>query len=147
MQIEPLSLESLSPVLIGGALIGLSSGLWYLLSGRIAGISGLIHQMVRGQNLLTSLAFIFGLILAGTLSPYVVTLWHLNQNHDLHVTLPRLILSGLIVGIGTKWANGCTSGHGVSGLARLSLRSFVAVPLFIGAAIVTVWFFPQFGVG
>ena len=126
-------------LVVGGALIGLSSGIWYLLSGRIAGISGLYNQVARLKNWGPPLSFLLGLIAAGSLGSLILARVALKLPSDLHLTLPGLVLGGLIVGIGTRWANGCTSGHGVCGLGRLSLRSFVAVPVFIAAAMFTVF--------
>ena len=125
--------------LLGGALIGLSAVLLMLVSGRIAGISGIAVQLVppyRDGALWDRLGFVAGLIVA----PVVMA----AMNGAVPaMTMVRgvglLIGAGLLVGYGAVWGGGCTSGHGVCGLARLSPRSFVAVPVFMLAAIITVY--------
>lgn len=102
----------------------------------IAGISGIVRTAVRGPGRDWRIAFVSGLVVAGlgaTLSG------HADAAAGLDTTgWPRLAIAGLLVGIGTSLANGCTSGHGVCGLARGSRRSIVAVPVFMGTAILTV---------
>jgi len=125
------------PALVGGALIGLASGGLWLARGQIAGISGIVRIALRGPDRGWRWAFLAGLVLAGG----VARLW---AGPDLarglgETSLPRLAIAGLLVGLGTGWANGCTSGHGICGLARLSPRSLVAVPVFMAAAAITVW--------
>jgi uncharacterized membrane protein YedE/YeeE len=124
------------PALEGGALIGLVCGVLWLWHGRIAGISGIARVALRGPDRDWRLAFIAGLVVAGVAARVIVgpgAAAGLAQTPVL-----RLALSGLLVGIGTSMANGCTSGHGICGLARLSHRSIVAVPVFMGTACVTV---------
>jgi uncharacterized protein len=125
--------------LIGGALIGLSAVLLMLVSGRIAGISGIAVQMAppyRDSAIKDRLGFIAGLILA----PALVALASGVAPRMTMVSGTGLLIgAGLLVGYGAVWGGGCTSGHGVCGLARLSPRSFLAVPVFMLAAIVTVY--------
>jgi len=127
---------------IGGALIGLSAVLLMALNGRIAGISGIVAGImapIRGEGraeLSWRLAFVAGLILA----PLLVSI----ANGELvTVSAPHpawmMALGGLLVGYGTRLGSGCTSGHGVCGIARLSKRSFVATAMFMATAIVTVF--------
>ena len=122
---------------IGGALIGLAATLLMLLTGRIAGISGILGDLVdlAGGNRLWRLAFLAGLIAA----PLVLA----ASGHGLRApAMPGwsiVIVAGLLVGFGTRLGSGCTSGHGICGLARLSPRSFVAVGTFMLVAIVTVF--------
>ncbi|WP_028454905.1 YeeE/YedE family protein [Chitinilyticum litopenaei] len=126
--------------LAGGALIGLAAGLLVLLAGRIAGISGILGGLfdARWRNAGERnwrLSFVLGLVLAPALWAAFATLPALTLVADW----PVMLAAGLLVGIGTRYANGCTSGHGVCGLSRLSLRSLVAVLSFMGAGFVTVY--------
>ena len=126
----------------GGALIGASAALLLLANGRIAGISGILGGLLDGllgpaaRDWAWRAAFLAGL-LAGP------ALYRLAAGHwpDIRVgaSWPMLIAAGLLVGFGTRLGSGCTSGHGVCGLARLSPRSFAAVATFMAAAIVTVF--------
>lgn len=127
------------PALIGGALIGLSASLLLLTHGRVAGISGLYGGILRrgSPDGALRVAFIVGLLLSGLLARVVFpaafeTSWS--------ATLPIALVAGLLVGFGTQLGNGCTSGHGVCGISRLSVRSLVATGTFMltGAATVFV---------
>lgn len=123
--------------LAGGVLIGLSAVLVMLLFGRIAGISGITTGAVPGRrdDWAWRLAFIVGLVLA----PLLVTLLTGEPvAQSVPGNLPLMALAGLFVGAGTVLGSGCTSGHGVCGLARLSPRSLVAVLTFMGSAAGTV---------
>lgn len=131
-------MHNLTPVsgLIGGALIGLSSALLMLLTGRIAGISGIFAGLLTrdGNAAAWRFAFVAGLIAAPLLAA-------LAGHHRLAPAMPDMILvviGGLLVGFGTRMGNGCTSGHGVCGSARLSTRSITATIIFMIAAIITV---------
>lgn len=124
--------------LAGGALIGLAAALYLLLNGRIAGITGILAastgmQQSGGRTL--SLGFLAGLLLGGV----AAMTWVRMPVIQIEATTPMLIVAGLLVGFGTRWGSGCTSGHGVCGLARLSPRSLVATMLFMGVAAVTVF--------
>ena len=127
---------------LGGALIGLSAALLWIANGRIAGISGIVGsfasslaKMARGE-LGWRLAFLAGLLAAPLLYALV-----LGARPSIQVTSDPVLLAvaGLLVGFGTRLGGGCTSGHGVCGLARLSRRSMVATALFMAAAFVTVF--------
>jgi uncharacterized protein len=121
-------------VAFGGVLIGLTSGFYYLLHGRIAGISGILFEAINKQSSWRG-AFILGLISAGLIYNFIF-------KPDLSQFNPSffdLIIGGLLVGIGTRLANGCTSGHGICGISRFSLRSLVAVLVFMAAAIITIY--------
>ena len=123
--------------LAGGVLIGLAATLLVLFNGRIAGISGVLGGMlkpVRG-DVAWRAAFVLGLV-AAPLVWRLVAAWP-----RLHVdaSMPVLVVAGLLVGVGTRYGAGCTSGHGVCGLARLSPRSLVATLSFMAAAMVTVY--------
>jgi hypothetical protein len=123
------------PSLIGGMLIGLSAVLLLLLNGRIAGISGIVGRLAQGANILTNGAFVAGLVLGPVLFLVIF-----GQRPAVTVTSawPLLVVAGLLVGFGTRMGSGCTSGHGVLGLARLSPRSLVAVITFLVAGVFAV---------
>jgi uncharacterized protein len=128
--------------LAGGLLIGLASALYVLGLGRIAGIAGIIASPLRawltGASLRperSRLLFIVGLLLA----PWVWWIFVALPQASVDVGWPGLIAAGLLVGIGSRLGNGCTSGHGVCGLSRLSLRSLVNVLVFMGAGFATVF--------
>lgn len=132
-------MENFTPVsaLVGGALIGLSAVLLMALNGRIAGISGVLSGTLfaASGDKMWRILFVVGLIAA----PVLVTLI-LGEKpvFDLQASWPAIIIGGALVGFGTRLGSGCTSGHGVCGLSRLSLRSFVSVGLFMGAGMATV---------
>ena len=134
-------LEILSPAFAigGGLLIGGAAALLLMLTGRIAGVSGMFATMVRiadaGRPWKLAAAFIVGLPIGAALTSMLV------RKPDIEVTssAPLLIAAGLLVGFGTRLANGCTSGHGVCGIGRLSPRSIAATLTFMAAAIATVF--------
>ena len=119
----------------GGALIGLAAGGYYLTSGRIAGISGIFGDLFTRPPALWKMAFIAGLVLAGL----IARLAGVTLPGGLGTEPALLAIAGLLVGFGTRLGNGCTSGHGVCGLARLSVRSLAAVAIFMISAAVTVY--------
>ncbi|MCQ9157122.1 YeeE/YedE family protein [Acidomonas methanolica] len=124
--------------LTGGALIGAAAALFLLLNGRIAGISGILGRLLgpRSAETATNIWFVIGL-LVGPLLFLGLT----GRLPDSHVTAAPavLIAGGLLVGFGTRLGSGCTSGHGVCGLARLSRRSFAAVGVFMTTAVAVVY--------
>ena len=124
--------------LIGGALIGLAAVLLLALNGRIAGVSGILSGLIsstsRGERF-WCLAFVFGLIAGAVL--YVLARGSLPL--DLQAGRLTLLFAGLLVGVGTRLGSGCTSGHGVCGLARRSPRSLVATMIFMITAALTVF--------
>ncbi len=126
------------PSLAGGALIGLSASLLLLLLGRVAGISGIVGTLLppSAEGWAWRAAFVLGLI-GGPLL-FLVVFGH-PPAVRIATSAPTLIVAGLLVGFGTRLGSGCTSGHGVCGLARLSPRSIVAVGVFMLTAIVTVF--------
>jgi uncharacterized membrane protein YedE/YeeE len=133
-------MHDLTPIsaLVGGALIGLAASIFLLTHGRVAGISGLLGGLLRpgAEHIGTGLAFLAGLCSGGVLlerfvpdvfdSPFVPS-W------------PIALLAGLIVGFGTQLGSGCTSGHGVCGVSRLSIRSLFATSTFMATGFATVF--------
>jgi uncharacterized protein len=123
--------------LAGGLLIGLAAAMFALLNGRIAGISGVLGGLlkpVRG-DVAWRVAFIAGLIGA----PAVYTLFGGLPAPEIDASQGALMVAGLLVGVGTRYGSGCTSGHGVCGLSRLSPRSLVATASFMAAGFSTVF--------
>lgn len=124
--------------LAGGVLIGLASGGFYLLAGEIAGITGVVRRAMSGPERGWRFAFLGGMVVAALI--WLATADVAAATAGLEtLSLPILIGAGLLVGIGTDLGNGCTSGHGVCGLSRFSLRSLVAVGVFMAVAVLTVW--------
>lgn len=122
----------------GGVLIGLASGGLYLLSGEIAGITGIVRRAFAGPERGWRMAFLAGMIAAALLWLGVGDIETATAGLD-RLSLPVLVGAGLLVGVGTDLGNGCTSGHGVCGLSRFSIRSLVAVGTFMAVAVLTVW--------
>ena len=128
--------------LIGGMVIGLSAAIYLLGNGRVAGIAGIVASALRALTSGTSLApertrflFLGGLVLAPWLWRLVAPL----PSMQVDVGWLGVIAAGLLVGVGVRMGNGCTSGHGVCGLSRFSLRSLANVLAFMGAGFVTVF--------
>lgn len=136
MNIDWTSFTPLSATL-GGALIGLAAAFFVLANGRIAGISGILGGLLRprGGDVAWRLAFLGGLIAAPLLWVALSPLPALRIDADY----PLLLVAGLLVGISTRYGAGCTSGHGVCGLSRLSARSLVATLCFMGSGFLTVF--------
>lgn len=128
--------------LSGGLLLGLATALYLLGNGRIAGIAGIVasplRAMISGASVVperTRLMFIAGLLLA----PWAWRLVAPLPSAQVDVGTGTLVVAGLLVGVGVRMANGCTSGHGVCGLSRLSLRSLVNVAVFMATGFATVF--------
>jgi len=123
--------------LIGGLIIGLATVLFLMFNGRIAGISGIVGGLLnpKRDDISWRIAFIAGLVL----SPLVFGLVFPMPKVQIDASYPLLVLAGLLVGIGTRYGSGCTSGHGVCGLSRRSPRSMVATLAFMLAGFVTVY--------
>lgn len=124
--------------LAGGALIGVASAAMLLLAGRTAGVSGITGGLIRGArgDAAWRVAFIIGLLLG--LSLFVALGGDLDGIR-IDADYPAIVAGGLLVGFGTRLGSGCTSGHGVCGISRLSPRSLVATALFMTSAIATVY--------
>ena len=121
---------------LGGMIIGLAVVIFFLFSGRLVGISGITaNALTEKDNKFDNLLFLLGLILG----PNLYTLF---TNQEINITISNslilLIIAGLLVGIGTRISGGCTSGHGISGIGRFSLRSIVATITFMIVGILTV---------
>jgi uncharacterized protein len=123
--------------LAGGALIGLASAIFVLFNGRIAGISGIIGGLIKPRlhDAGWRIAFIAGLIIA----PLIWQLFAALPNIQIDSSYAMLAIAGLITGIGTRYGSGCTSGHGVCGISRVSPRSIVATLAFMGTGFITVY--------
>lgn len=122
--------------LAGGLLIGTAASLLVIFCGRIAGISGILGGLLKRSSTDKPwrLAFIVGLVSA----PLAFQLFSPLPAIDIDASWGRLVLAGLLVGFGARYGSGCTSGHGVCGLSRLSLRSLVATLIFMLTAMLTV---------
>lgn len=133
-------MEPLTPfmAIAGGLLIGSAAALFLLLTGRIAGVSGMTAIAARlgsgGTPRSQAVAFLVGLPLGTAL----VAIFVRQPQIAVTSSLPLLVTAGLLVGFGTRLGNGCTSGHGVCGIARLSPRSLAATATFMATAAVTV---------
>ena len=125
------------PAIVGGIVIGLAVAFFVLVNGRVAGISGIVGGILRPRagEFAWRPAFVAGLVLA----PMAYAALGLQTSATIDASYPALIAAGLLVGIGTRYAGGCTSGHGVCGLSRLSPRSLVATLSFMAAGAATVY--------
>lgn len=121
----------------GGILIGLAAAALLLLNGRIAGISGIVASLLQHKrgDFTWRAAFVAGLIV----SPLLYSAFAGLPASTIEAGYPKLIIAGLLVGLGTRYGSGCTSGHGVCGLSRFSPRSAVATVTFMAAGFVTVF--------
>ena len=125
------------PALTGGLIIGLAVAVFFLLNGRLVGISGIAsNALTEKENKFDNLLFLLGLITA----PFIYSLF---SNEGINISISNsyvlLIAAGLLVGIGTRISGGCTSGHGISGIGRFSLRSIIATITFMIVGILTVY--------
>ena len=125
------------PAFTGGLIIGLAVVVFFLLNGRLVGISGIAsNALTEKQNKFDNLLFLLGLIIA----PFIYSLF---SNGGINISISNsyvlMIAAGLLVGIGTRISGGCTSGHGISGIGRFSLRSMIATITFMIVGILTVF--------
>ena len=123
--------------LLGGVMIGVAVAMLLLLNGRVAGVSGILGGLLAPLRGDTGwrIAFVVGLLFA----PALYRLLERLPGPTIEAGYPVLLLAGLLVGIGTRYGSGCTSGHGVCGLSRLSPRSLAATAAFMGAGFATVF--------
>ncbi|ASY69174.1 YeeE/YedE family protein [Sinorhizobium fredii USDA 205] len=120
----------------GGMLIGLSAVILMMANGRVAGVSGIAGRLLQGVQTATGAAFVIGLFVGPVLFRLLAGAWPVVE---LVTPWPLVVAGGLLVGYGSRMGSGCTSGHGVVGLARLSRRSMAAVASFMAAAVATVY--------
>ena len=121
---------------LGGIIIGLAVIIFFIGNGRLAGISGIVNDtLVSKQNRTDNFLFVVGLVLGPI---FYIFLTKIDIPFLITPSLPIIIGAGLLVGIGTKIGSGCTSGHGICGISRLSLRSIIATITFMITAIITV---------
>ena len=133
-----MNIVNFTPVsaLIGGMIIGFSVFLFFILNGRMAGVIGIASNfLISKNNRIDNLLFLIGLILGPLIYSYFT-----NQKIEISITnsLFLLIGGGILVGLGTRISGGCTSGHGISGVGRFSLRSIIATITFMIVGILTV---------
>ena len=123
--------------LSGGILIGIAASLFILFNGRIAGISGIVGGLLRPAqgDVIWRVAFVLGMVITPTLWTLFATLPALQ----IDAGYIQLILAGLLVGVSTRFGSGCTSGHGVCGISRMSPRSFMATAAFMASGFLTVF--------
>ena len=123
---------------VGGSLIGFAAFLFFAFNGRIAGISSISSGVInKNENRIDNILFLLGLIIG----PIIFSFTGNKIVSILTNSIPLLIIGGLLVGVGTKIGNGCTSGHGVCGISRFSLRSIIATITFIITGVITVLIF------
>ncbi len=124
--------------LIGGLIIGVAVVLFFITTGRLAGISGIVSSTLeKNKNKFSNLLFIIGLVLG----PLVFIFFSQNDVvFKMTSSIPLIIVGGLLVGLGTKIGRGCTSGHGICGISRFSMRSILATIIFMIFAMITVFF-------
>jgi len=123
---------------VGGSLIGFAAFLFFAFNGRIAGISSISSGVInKNENRIDNILFLLGLIIG----PIIFSFTGNKIVSILTNSIPLLIIGGLLVGVGTKIGNGCTSGHGVCGISRFSLRSIIATITFIVTGVITVFIF------
>ena len=129
---------SLTDAVAGGALIGIATAGLLLINGRVAGISGILGGAIKGSSGLWRWTFLAGLIAAGLIAE-AFSFPVGSSTGEIPASLPTLLVAGTLVGLGTAIGGGCTSGHGVCGIANLSPRSLVATTVFIAVAAATVF--------
>lgn len=124
--------------LAGGMTIGLASALFLLFNGKIAGISGIVGGLLQPKrgDVLWRIAFVVGIVIA----PLAFSVGHPLPDVNIEAGYPLLVIAGLLVGLGTRYGSGCTSGHGVCGLSRRSPRSVIATVAFMFTGLATVFF-------
>lgn len=133
--------------LIGGLMVGGAGALYLLGNARIMGASGILGGVVdgssTGRDRIEKIAMMAGMIL----TPFLLIAAGIGQRHPAVSGLAGLVIAGLLVGIGTRLANGCTSGHGVCGISRLSIRGIAATVTFLGFGVIGVLIARSLGLG
>ena len=123
------------PSFLGGILIGLGVIIFFITTGKLAGVSGIAINVISNNNRFTNILFLSGLIIGPVIYKFFISNdipFLINNSYFI------IIIGGLLVGLGTKIGSGCTSGHGVCGISRFSIRSIVATIFFIFSGIITV---------
>lgn len=120
--------------LLGGLLIGASASVLLVFNGRVAGISGIFGRLISGARAFENAAFVLGLLAGPALYMLAFGGW---PQISIGASWPLLVVAGVLVGFGSRLGSGCTSGHGVVGLARLSRRSMVATAVFLSVGVLT----------
>ncbi|MDW1975418.1 YeeE/YedE thiosulfate transporter family protein [Vibrio sp. Vb1980] len=121
--------------LLGGIIVGVSAITLMLFTGKTAGISGILNGAVESADRVWRIVFLIAMVLGGVFAVYVLG-GHVPEQYSGSVVL--VIVAGLLVGVGTRIGNGCTSGHGICGIGRSSIRSVVATCTFMATAMLTV---------
>ena len=126
------------PALAGGIILGIAAALYVLINGRILGISGILGGLIgpKRTDWLWRASFVLGLLTAPLWGKYV---FQMNTTAVINADYLTLIIAGLIVGFGARYGSGCTSGHGICGLSRLSPRSLLATLTFMGCGFLVVF--------
>ena len=126
------------PALAGGILLGIAAALYVLINGRILGISGILGGLIgpKKSDWLWRASFVLGLLTAPLWGKYV---FQMNATAVIDADYITLIIAGLLVGFGARYGSGCTSGHGICGLSRLSPRSLLATLTFMGCGFLVVF--------
>ena len=138
--------------LLGGILIGLSVVLYFYTTGRLAGISGIVENaIIKKANRISNILFLLGLVLGPLLysitkDPLAIAFTLPDHSFTITDSYPLIIIGGLLVGLGTRLSGGCTSGHGICGIGRLSISSLIATVVFVGIGMLTVTILQQFGI-
>lgn len=133
---------TLVDAVIGGAVLSVAALMMLLFNGKITGISGIIYGLKQSfsKSGLWRFCFILGLII----SPFFASHYGYVLPDTLNMSWLTMVIGGLLVGFGTQLGSGCTSGHGICGIGRLSIRSIVATCIFIGTAVITVFLIKLF---
>ena len=130
--------------MLGGLIIGVSVILFFYTTGRLAGISGIFANTISSKtNRSSNFLFLLGLVLGPLIYFYTTKV---PANFKITDSLVLIIIGGLLVGLGTRMCSGCTSGHGICGISRISIRSMVATITFIITGMITVFILQQFGI-
>ena len=130
------------PSFLGGLLIGLGVIIFFISTGRLAGVSGIAFNVISNNNRFTNILFLIGLIIGPIVYKFFISNnipFLINNSYFI------IIIGGLLVGLGTKIGSGCTSGHGVCGISRFSIRSILATILFIFSGVITVLIMQLYG--
>ena len=141
-------MHNFTPVsaLIGGVIIGLSVALYFYSTGRLAGVSGIFENIVtKSSKSVSNLLFLIGLVV-GPVAIYYLILPNKPIAFEITNSYLLIISGGFLVGFGTRLGGGCTSGHGICGIGRLSVNSMIATAIFVLTGMITVFILQQLGI-